>query len=83
MTNSNGFQIISSERLSNVSGGGGIGDFFGKALRVGGKVLGVASGVSDVVGGFQGAEKYRQDRAQGKGIMPSLRDAARKALWPF
>lgn len=83
MTNGNGFQIISSEQLSNVAGGGGIGSFLGKAVRIGGKVLGVASGVSDVYGGWQGAEKYRQDRAQGKGVMPSLWDGAKKALWPF
>jgi len=82
MTNNNGFQIFSSEQLSNVSGGG-IGSFLGKAVKVGGKVLGVASGVSDVVGGYQGAEKYRQDRAHGMGVMPSLWDGAKKALWPF
>jgi hypothetical protein len=82
MTNNNGFQIISSEQLSNAAGGG-IGNFFGKALKIGGKALAVASGVSDVYGGWQGAEKYRQDRAQGKGVMPSLWDGAKKALWPF
>ncbi|HEX3761820.1 MAG TPA: hypothetical protein VHW23_24140 [Kofleriaceae bacterium] len=77
MSNSIAFQTVSSDQLTSVSGGFGLGWLKPVAKFAGKKVLGPASAA---ISGYQGMNKFLDDRDHHKSFGRSVWDGVKAAV---